>query len=954
MRTQYTISLWGKKEFVVLLFFASAIFSFSNYSFAQSLTLEASGKDCVNCFSSEIINSERVGNCLEIELQVIADNTCSSALSHLSVQIPCGIVSDISNSEGWKIANPSKDTTTGIYGFKIDDISGFGEDKVAGVFTVSFTICSDDEACLVDYENYLKLAYKAGECVFYEEITNEGEISASLVKSDVSCFGGNNGSLVVEVEGGVEPYSYVWSTGSLQSQISGLSAGEYSVVVTDSTGQQVQLDAQISQPLSAIEINAVVNQSSCGASDGSIQLDVTGGSGDYIYSWSNGASEATVIDLPAGNYSVQVTDSLDCSVSKSFNVTEDSDINITLTPNFLECHQEGQGEIISQVEGGVEPYSYLWSNQDTTKALSNVNSGGYALKVTDANGCSAKATTYIGLQRLSVITSVVNPTCYGESDGEISVIDVRYGTEPYKYLWNNGDTTQTITGIESGRYKVTVTDANGCQVIRTVNLAGRQALNFNYSISSRDCSSSDSAEINVEGSGGMPPYTYYINGEEVIFPLMTDRAGNYDITMKDALGCEMNKTITINELTSDIVVNTNVAQPACDGANTGAAEVLVSGGQEPYRFVWSDGIVQQNRNDLLSGEYIVEVVDINGCSESVSVLIDLVASVEASIVAPSAELTCESSGNILNANSSGANTFTWEILNNDTWIIENSVIDQLSYTVGSGDALIVYSVMNEEGCLASDTLLLTCINGDSSEGEDDEHENPTDPVFDNDCMEGCMYAEVVKVTPIENGCYQIQMQVNTSGDCKNELSHLNIGLDYGTVNWVKNSGNWPVEMNATDPKSDLYGFKIDEINNFGQSGSDQFTIDFEVCFNHPSQIDYFPIDIPMVFKAATDYCTQEVAMFTNSVSKGGIEASVFPNPFKDNLNITLVSQSNTEVEVAIYDIYGNKIERIYKGEVLADLKYTFAFEGPENIQRFFFYKILSKDNILQGKILRIK
>jgi hypothetical protein len=909
----------------------------------STINVQAANKDCTNCFSSEIISSQINDNCHTVTLQVSADGSCTSALSHYTIDIPCGTVSNISNSEGWTIENPTKDPTTGVSGFKIDDINNFGEDGTPGTFTVDFTVCSDDNACLRKLKDTLQVTYKAGTCVFYEEVINTSPLTAELLTTDVSCYGGNNGAIETEVSGGAEPYSYSWSNGNTTPNINGLNEGEYSLTITDSEGETLTVSASISQSQSSITIQSQISLASCGTNDGAIDLSVTGGTPPYVYQWSNGKSSSSLAELYAGTYVIQVTDATGCVKTESFVVSENSDLAVSLTPNFLQCHQEGQGEVTSSVSGGTAPYTYLWSNGDTTSNLSGVNSGRYVLTVTDANGCSATAYTYINISKLMLSSAVIYPTCNGGSDGEVSVTNIRYGTEPYTYLWDTGETTSALSGVESGRYRVTVTDANGCQVSRSVNLADRQALSFNYAITKRDCSTDSDAEITIDGAGGMPPYQYYLNNELVQLPLQLSE-GEHDITMTDALGCELTKTISISGGSPNINIETVITQPTtCETSATGTVQLITTGGVAPYRYFWSDGSTERDRNNLAAGEYQIEVLDANGCSVSTSIQIFQPSEISASIVPAQETIICGTTGNLLESTSVGATSFTWEIIDNtETWILEQVTYNSASISPGENEAKLVFSVMNEEGCSASDTLLLQC-SAEPSSGESPEipEEN------------GCNYTEIKKITPLSSGnCYEIEMTVYTDGTCNHELSHLNIGLEYGTVNEVTNSYGWNVEKNSTDPQSGIYGLKIDDIDGFGQAGSDEFTVTFEVCFNHPTESYYFPESILVGYKAATEYTIQIIETHEKNNIENGLHVVAYPNPFRDNLFINLVSKSNTEVEVEIFNVHGEKIETLYNGKIIKDLKYTFSFNPPASNDLLYFYKVKSASGVTQGKLLR--
>ena len=349
----------------------------------QELLLNPPDTVCINGFSSEIIQTSLDGNCLTETMEVTASGQQKYALSHLTVAIPCGTIGNVANSRGWVVEKNMTDPTTGLSGFKIDNISNFGESHSEESFTVTFTVCSTDLSCITDLRSLIRVAYKAGQCVFNDDVdggdgggNDDGDSDGTgtmpeihLIPKDVTCFNGNDGMVTPEVTGGLEPYTYQWSNGSTTPVIQNLPAGSFTLTVTDANGKTVEKTAVIQQPASAITIEAVVVNASCTGTDGSIDMTASGGRPPFSYTWSNGAVTEDLTAVAGGNYTVIVTDDNGCSASKTVTVGFNSTLFTALAPNYLECYQEGQGEITSTVTGGTGPYEYLWSNGDTTSGI---------------------------------------------------------------------------------------------------------------------------------------------------------------------------------------------------------------------------------------------------------------------------------------------------------------------------------------------------------------------------------------------------------------------------------------------------------------------------------------------------------------------------------------------------------------------------------------------------------
>ncbi|HYV91213.1 MAG TPA: T9SS type A sorting domain-containing protein [Chitinophagales bacterium] len=214
---------------------------------------------------------------------------------------------------------------------------------------------------------------------------------------------------------------------------------------------------------SATTINATCH----GSENGSIDVTVTEAHGEVTYLWNDGVITEDRSNLPAGTYSLTVTDNNGCSATVTKIITEPDELGMNATVNNVLCNSNATGSIDVTVFGGTPPYSYLWNDGSTTEDRSNLTAGSYTLTVTDNNGCAASSTQTITepdvLGVSGVITSVSSANV---SDGAID-ITVTGGTLPYAYLWSNGATTEDLTGIPVGSYTVTVTDHNGCPAIQS-------------------------------------------------------------------------------------------------------------------------------------------------------------------------------------------------------------------------------------------------------------------------------------------------------------------------------------------------------------------------------------------------------------------------------------------------------------------------------------------------------
>ncbi|WP_221412673.1 SprB repeat-containing protein, partial [Fulvivirga lutimaris] len=572
-----------------------------------------------NCFSTEILSVEELASgCLSYTLQVNADGSCAHALSHYSVSLPaCAQGSSVSNSEGWKIEYGT-DPTSGIAGFKVDEISGFGENGSSGNFTVTFTLCENgcDEAlsCWAP-----QVAYKAATCVFYEdtEVTCV-KLDAGLNIVDATCSDEANGSIGVSIIEGTEPITYVWSNGSTNQTIENAPAGVYMVTITDATGETMELSGEVDAP-SPINIGTSITDASCqGQSDGAVITTVEGGVAPYIYSWSTGATTENLEGISGGYYVLTVTDANGCE-AKATAIVENTvfiDINGIITNSGCSTNN---GSVDVTVEGGVAPYTFYWSNGQETEDLSGLAAGAYRLTATDANGCLSSRTFIVRENNpISLSASMQQTACVENNSGAIDLTIIG-GEEPYSYSWSNGEATEDIDGLAAGRYTVNIVDNSGCSASLSVDVT---AVSFqaNSIVSQISCNGANDGEIELMTTGGTEPFTFEWSNGESTDKITGLSPGQYSVLITDAAGCTKNLAYYLPDATP-ISASYSVTNPNCldDGFEV---SVSVSGGKAPYTYDWSDGSSLQNLSAAAAGSYSLLITDINGCTNTIDVVVD--------------------------------------------------------------------------------------------------------------------------------------------------------------------------------------------------------------------------------------------------------------------------------------------------------------------------------------------
>jgi gliding motility-associated-like protein len=469
-----------------------------------------------------------------------------------------------------------------------------------GTDTLRYSICDDGTP----------LPSKCATALVIINVANGPTITA--IVDSVSCNGLANGSIDVTVLTGANPFTYIWSpNGQTTQDISGLSPGSYTVTVTDNNGSTVSQTFTIYQPAVLSLSGSTTSNALCnGQANGNINLNVSGGTAPYTYTWSNSATTQNLNNIAAGTYSVTVRDAKNCSVTSTFNITQPQPLSGSVTIIPVQCAGDRTGAIDLTLTGGTSPYTIRWSTGATTEDIINLEQGQYQVYVSDANGCLFQANyTVIELSRMVISVGVTNVSC-GRNDGQIN-LSVAGGFAPYTYSWSNGATTSNNINLTSGTYTVTVTDSRGCTATKLIPVDDVQPLIISTSVTSEICGGANGT-INITVSQGFSPYTYAWSNSATTRNISNLTAGTYQVTVTDSKGCIDVAVITVNG-TSNIVIIPTVSNASC-GLNNGSILVTVAGGSGQYTYLWSNGAAADNINNIPSGVYSITVTDANGCS----------------------------------------------------------------------------------------------------------------------------------------------------------------------------------------------------------------------------------------------------------------------------------------------------------------------------------------------------
>ncbi len=465
--------------------------------------------------------------------------------------------------------------------------------------------------------------------------------------TNVACNGGATGSAMAIPGGGNANYSYIWSNGASAATATGLAAGTYQVTVTDGENCTASAAVSITEP-SVLVVNASATaQTAANTNDGTATASPAGGTSGYTYAWSNGETTQTITGLAPAAYTVTITDINGCAAVQTVTVNA---FNCTLlaTPatTNVTCFGAGNGTASLSLEGANEPITFEWSNGANTPSVQNLTPGAYTVEVTDVTNCALLFNLTISEPTVLNANASATPVSgAGATDGTATAAPTG-GTAGYTYIWNNGETTQTIVNLAPDTYVVTVTDANGCTSVQSVVVNAFNCLiEATTAVGNIACAGDNSGSISLNISGGTEPLTFAWNNGGNTASLVGLAPGTYTASITDANGCQTVAGATITEPEA-LETESNSANPACPDNLTGTAEVIAAGGLTPYAYNWSNGATTNSISGLAPGTYTVTLTDANNCTAVSIFLLTATDNIAPAITAQNTTLALGASGTV--------------------------------------------------------------------------------------------------------------------------------------------------------------------------------------------------------------------------------------------------------------------------------------------------------------------
>jgi hypothetical protein len=726
------------------------------------------------------------------------------------------------------------------------------------------------------------------------------QIVVSTSATNVSCYGDSNGSATISnISGGIAPYTILWSNGDATNSLTGLSAGTYQGLVTDSLGCTMPYSVIIAQPDALSSSTSVTNVSCYGGSNGSATVTPQGGTAPYTILWDNQSTDFTRAGLSANvTYTAVVTDANGCQTNVSTSVTEPTLLTSSTSVTDVSCYDGSNGSATVTPQGGTAPYTILWDNQSTdfTRAGLSANVT-YTAVVTDANGCQTNvATSVTEPTLLTSSTSVTDVSCYGGSNGS-STVTPQGGTAPYTILWDNQSTDFTRAGLSANvNYTAVVTDAHGCQTNVATSVTEPTLLTSLTSVTNVSCYGGSNGSATVTPQGGTAPYTILWNNGSTDFTRSGLSANvNYTAVVTDANGCQINvsKSVTQPMALAISIAKTNVT---CYGGY-GSATATVTGGTAPYTYSWNTNPVQSTQTaDLKVGTWTVSITDANGCTASANVTLVL--------------LSCEGFTTVTQG---GYGTKCAG--NNWGCYLVNNFASKFPYgiTIGSGSRFIKFtSAAAVQAFLPSGSTARVLNVGTLT--------NPTTKTYNN-----VLAGQAVALT-------------------------LSVGFDANT-NFSPSSTSLGSLVVASGT---FAGKTVNQLlsiaNTILGGGSSIYTVAQITAALDTVNKNYDNGTVNLGYLACP--CTDNTSKMAYANSNNTLETSavLYPNPVNERSFLDFTINYDSNVKVELYNMNGQLVGTIYTNEAKADNNYSVTIEGSTLSSGMYILK-LSTDREVINKTL---
>ena len=514
----------------------------------------------------------------------------------------------------------------------------------------------------------------ANNCSIVTNIEVNGSSAPIPAIESVTQTGCDNpsGSVSLSVTGGTAPYRFNIGDGDTNNAFfSDLSAGDYTLTITDANNCTVTQFVRIENPdgpsLSVIS----AQNASCGNANGAISVLSSGGETPYLYDIGWGiTTDPNFHSLSIGTYTITVTDNNGCVDEMSVQITDTPTPTVSVA-NLQHASCNLDNAIITLEANGEGPFSFDIGNGPVDDPVfSNLSAGAYTITLTDKNACSASISVEVESNGGPQVNIVSTSEARCDNENGSFTISALGGFAPYTYDIGNGPTTNPeFRNLSGGNYVVTLTDGNGCTATQSVTLGNIPAPTFGIgNIIDASCGDANGS-FTVSAFGGLPPYQFGIGGNNTSNPVFSElSAGTYTVVVTDANSCSTALGVSVDGTEAPEVSISSVTNAQC-GATDGSFSAEASGGKAPYFFdIGAGETTSGSFADLSPGDYILTVTDASGCSRLREVSIERMGAIQ-----PTAafDLDLNNLEVSLRNNSQEGSSFFWDFGDGNTSDQEN-------------------------------------------------------------------------------------------------------------------------------------------------------------------------------------------------------------------------------------------------------------------------------------------
>ncbi|MBN4051888.1 T9SS type A sorting domain-containing protein, partial [Cytophagaceae bacterium AH-315-L13] len=779
-----------------------------------------------------------------------------------------------------------------------------------------------------------------------------------------------------------KPLSWSWSfPGATPSSstlrdpqnISYSTAGNFdvSLIITNAIGQDTVTFTNYINVGEVPTINTVttVDVRCFGSNDGSINIDFSGGTSPFTFTWSNGDSIQNLSGLGQDTLSLSIVDSFGCSTTLSDTIWEPTVLSLQMGSSDINCYGDDDGTATSTVNGGTAGYTYSWFSGESTSSLDSLSSGNYYLTVFDANNCSVFDTvTITAPSPITIQISSIDANC-GVADGSIST-NVTGGDGGFTYNWSTGATSSSIVSLDAGTYYITVVDVSGCEKTSSANIQNSTAPSLNMSATGVTCFGNDDGKAKVDVSGGVQPYTYL--WDDPVAQTTSEAtgltSGTYTVIVKDAQDCQISDNTTVSE--PDSLELDVLSLDASCGSSDGSVSVSANGGTPGYTYMWSTGETA-TQITVQAGSYSVTATDFSGCEIYGNTIVNNIGAPVISFT--STDITCNGNndGTIDITASGGAQplTYTWssgQTIANITGLgtgdytltLEDAVNCKAFevITISEPEPLLIGSVVSDVSCFGKDdgSIVIVASGGDGSysynwsTGSTSGNVSGLAPgtytvtVIDGNSCSGISFISIAEpveliVTALgtDISCFgelDGSAEASTSGGAgsltydwsTSETTQSITDLGKGSYSVMVTDSNGCAKMDLTtivEPDSLYLQTSSTDESAAGAGdgtatvtpvgGTGPYTYQWSTGGN-TSSITGLSAGVYSVIVTDASSCLSTAAV---SIGVGGaidnitngLNVEVFPNPSDGVVNIKINSSNINDVSIEIYDVIGNRI-----------------------------------------------